>query len=107
MGEFHLFHAYPPPEFKRSGRVPTLQVMTAPHACINALAEIGENFLDYMDSRTTSFFFFDRDGWKAAWRMARIIAKGNRPSFKALARESQSCGFLVSATYRHIEMEAV
>ncbi len=108
MGDFHLYRAHLPPVFNRprSRRVPTLQIMTAPEVCISALAEIGADYLDYMDSRTTSFFFLDRAGWKAAWRLARIIARGNRPSLTTLVREGQRSGFFVQATQRHIETEA-
>ena len=108
MGDFHLYRAYLPTGFKcpRSRRVPTLQIMTAPEVCISVLAEIGVDYLDYMDSRTTSFFFLDREGWKAAWRLARIIARGNRPSLTELVHEGQRSGFLVQATQRHIETEA-
>ncbi len=92
-----IWRAAVPGDFSRHP-VPMIRVTTWPPA----LAALDMDFEDELDARHRSYLWFrDRAGWRAAHRLARIIAAGRRVNPSLIEAEAKGAALYCKIAVAH------
>lgn len=101
MCDFEVYRAQIPAPFGRDEIGPVISHCYALNVCVQALAQLDAQFpsagyspSDYVEERTVTIWYFNRQGWVLAHRLIRRLAQ-QTVSFSELVAMNRATGNLI------------